>query len=183
MLTTINFSQRNILASLVLLAGLTVLTLGYSVWQWQSDWRLAHQEIAAPAASGGHDQTGAMIAEIPNEHLFGQGMTRLGEAPVTNLQLRVTGIVKMENDSHASKAYISFASGPSKIYQAGDSLPYGVKVYAITEDAVILENDGRIEKLPLPREQLRFKKNEPMDMTAAATAVESSNNTEERNDA
>jgi hypothetical protein len=46
---------------------------------------------------------------------------------------------------------------PSKIYQVGDSLPYGVKVHEITHDAVILENGGHLEKLPMTREKLKFK--------------------------
>ena len=56
-----------------------------------------------------------------------------------------------------SKAYISIDGQPSKIYQVGESLPSGVKVYDITPNEVVLENDGNLEKLPLPREQLKFK--------------------------
>jgi hypothetical protein len=68
--------------------------------------------------------------------------------------------VKVEHELNGSisKAYISISGQPGKIYQIGDNLPYGVKVYDITPDTVILENDGHLEKLPLPREKLLFKR-------------------------
>jgi len=154
----INHTQRYVLGAFAVLAALVCCTFGYSLWQWRNDWILAHKEQTS-AAIVKSDQTAVMIAAIPDEHLFGKAFTRLGEAPVTNLQLRVTGIVKVESEVYGSysKAYISISGQPGKIYQVGDSLPYGVTVYAITPDAVILENDGRIEKLPLPREPLQFK--------------------------
>jgi type II secretory pathway component PulC len=99
------------------------------------------------------------ITSVPNEHLFGKMVSKTGAMPVTNLQFRVTGIVKVDTEKYEafSKAYISISGQPSKIYQIGDSLPYGVKVYDITSDAVILENEGHLEKLPLPREHPTFK--------------------------
>ena len=106
-----------------------------------------------------------MIASIPDEHLFGKAFSKSGDVPITNLQLRVTGIVKVQDEENGSysKAYISISGQPSKIYQVGDSLPYGVKVYAISHDTVILENGGRLEKLPLPREKLVFKPQHKQD--------------------
>ena len=81
----------------------------------------------------------------------------MSQMPVTNLQMRVTGIVKMSGQSNSSKAYISVEGQPGKIYQEGDDLPNGVRIYTISDDAVILDIDGRFEKLPLPREKLQFK--------------------------
>lgn len=159
----INHAQRYVLGAFAAMAILVSITLGYSVLQWQKDWIVAHKEIAATTSMAKTDQTTQMISAIPDDHLFGKAFAGLGEAPVTNLQFRVTGIVKVEGTEAGtnSKAYISISGAPGKIYQVGDSLPYGVKVYAITPDAVILENDGRIEKLPLPRQPLEFKsKNE-----------------------
>jgi len=94
--------------------------------------------------------------------LFGNTYSKNGDVPISDLELRVTGIVKVENETvgSASKAYISISGQPSKIFQVGDSLPYGVKVHDISFDAVILENGGHLEKLPLPRETLEFKPRE-----------------------
>ena len=102
-------------------------------------------------------ETADNIETIPNNHLFGIAFAK-GNVPITNLQLRVTGIVKVNNEQeNNSKAYISMSGQSSKIYQVGDSLLNGVKIYAISNDSVILETDGRLEKLPLPREILQFK--------------------------
>jgi hypothetical protein len=159
MITIIDHQQRNLLylAAGVLLL-LVVTTFFSSLWQWHSDWVLIHQP--APAAQTVQaDQTTAMIRSLPDAHLFGQAFSNTNGMPITNLQLRVTGIVKTNTDSgnNVSKAYISISGQPAKIYEVGDSLPYGVKVYSISDEAVILENDGHLEKLPLPREQLEFK--------------------------
>ncbi|TAK75183.1 MAG: hypothetical protein EPO11_05825 [Gammaproteobacteria bacterium] len=146
-----NLPQRAAAGSCVLIALFVGFTFFYALWQWHSDWVLAHQPMTAPVLTTS-DATTSLIAAIPDEHLFGAGV---GEMPISSLQLRVTGIVKMEGA--LSKAYISIAGQSSKIYRTGDSLPYGVTVHDITSDAVILENDGHLEKLPLPREQLAFK--------------------------
>jgi type II secretory pathway component PulC len=128
------------------------------VWQWHSDWVLAHQDIQeTPVATS--ISTPDIVASIKDGHLFGIAAAKLGDMPITNLQLRVTGIVKKVDAEgvSTSKAYISIDGQPGKVYQSGESLPYGVKVYEITPNAVVLENNGHLEKLPLPREHLKFK--------------------------
>jgi len=105
-----------------------------------------------------NDGTVEMVTHLPEHHLFGQSFSN-GSVPMTSLQLRVTGIVKLEHEINGalSKAFISLAGQPSKIFRVGDKLPYGVKVYDITPLAVILENEGHLEKLTLSREKLQFK--------------------------
>lgn len=147
-------TQRNLAGICLTIACLAVLTLVYGIWQWQGDWKLAHHSIeSAPVITTA--EAPDLLAAITQQHLFGQ-TARLGDMPITNLQLQVTGIVKM--DYAASKAYISMAGQPSKIYRTGDMLPYGVKVYDIQPDAIVLQTDaGQLEKLPLPRTALQFK--------------------------
>ncbi|OGT38535.1 MAG: hypothetical protein A3F11_04585 [Gammaproteobacteria bacterium RIFCSPHIGHO2_12_FULL_37_14] len=147
--------QQSLVGSCIIFSILILFFIIYSFKQWQSDWTLTHAQTSATPLL----RTVNLEIEnsLPNEHIFGQSST--GMMPITNLQLRVTGIVRIENDQEHtySKAYISMAAQPSKIYQIGDTLGYGVKIYDITADAVILENDNHIEKLPLPREKLKFK--------------------------
>lgn len=140
------------------LGALALFTLGYALWQWRADWILTHQPMQQTQTLANTDMAADMIAALPDEHLFGKALGS-GDVPVTQLQFRVTGIVKINTaqGNTQSKAYISISGQPSKIYQMGDSLPYGVKVYDILPNAVILENEGRLEKLPLPRQQLEFK--------------------------
>jgi len=152
------FSPRTVLGICISTGTAMLITLIYSIWQWQNDWVLAHQDIEVHAVAAGVSTAG-ITNSINESHLFGKAPSQLGNMPITNLQLRVTGIVKMDTDRSGpvSKAYISTDGQPSKIYQVGESLPSGVKVYDITPNEVILENDGNLEKLPLPREQLQFK--------------------------
>jgi type II secretory pathway component PulC len=154
MILNIQFSQRTILGIIAVLIFLTLLTIFLTIQQWRSDWELTHQVI--PAVTPAQNDAANMIAALPSTHLFGQSLS--GEMPISSLQMRVTGIVKVENEEGSlSKAYISVSGQPSKIYQKGDNLPHGVRIYAITPDSVILERDGQLEKLPLPREKLEFK--------------------------
>lgn len=146
--------QRLLLGLTAGLAVITAITLIYICRQWYGDFQLAHAPTARLTPST-TNETSALIAQLPDYHLFGKGMAGL---PITSLQLLVTGIVKID-DEHGSysKAYISISGQPSKIYQVGDELPGGVRVYNISNDTVILENDGELEKLPLPRQPLQFK--------------------------
>lgn len=157
MIINVTLSQRTTLGILAGLALLVLATFCLTIWQWRSDWALSHQNM--PAVLAPSNGMGNVITTLPKNHLFGQSLA--GEMPISSLQLRVTGIAKVENEhGSSSKAYISIADQPSKIYQVGDDLPYGVKIYAITPDTVILTRDGELEKLPLPREKLEFKAHE-----------------------
>lgn len=147
----------HIICSVLLVVLLAIAVSTFS--NWHNDWLLAHQKLAEPGPALENSKDKDLVALLPDAHLFGQAMAKVGEVPTSNLQLQVTGIVKagFGNKKVNSKAYISIAGQPSKIYQTGDMLPYGVKVYAITKDAVIVENNGHLEKLLLPREPLQFK--------------------------
>lgn len=156
------FSHRMLMGICITLAALICITFTYSAWQWRNDWILSHHyHTAAPQVPKINDNND-IIASIAGDHIFGKSTSELGQMPITNLQMTVTGIVKVSEQSGLiSKAYISISGQASKIYQVGDKLPYGVKVYDITSDEVILENDGHFEKLPLPREKLKFKPSAP----------------------
>ena len=164
LIDNIQQSQRTMLVIVATLGLLASIMFGFSLYQWTSDWILAHQS-STEIPSLGTNETATLIASIPDAHLFGQSLNG-DEAPISSLQMHVTGIVKAENadGENVSKAYISISGQPSKIYQIGDDLPYGVKIYDITADYVILQNDGKLEKLPLAREKLQFKPVEPVDL-------------------
>lgn len=138
------------------LSTLVLLSVSLVLNQWNADWQLVHQPITAVVIA--KDTSNSDITALPNAHLFGQALTADGELPITNLQLRVTGISKVVNaaGNDASHATIVIGSETGKSYQVGDALPDGVKIYRIDTDSVILENEGRLEKLPMPRATLNF---------------------------
>lgn len=157
MLLNLHLNYKYALAFIIigsLIIGITVL---YTLVQWQNDWQLIHQTL--PKENIKPVQNNAIILEqLPAYHLFGKSLSNLGKVPLSNLQLRVVGIVKLEGEQAApSKAYISVAGQSGKIYRVGDFITEDVKVYDITPYAVILENAGHLEKLPLVRKKLHFK--------------------------
>lgn len=159
---TLNWQNKYTMAGIVVLF-LTVMaiTLTLIALRWRADWQWSHQHPVQTASTVNPSTAATLIAALPEQHLFGQSIAT-GILPISNLQLKLVGIVKMNDASYASKATISVAGQPDKIFRVGDRLPYGVIVYDITPDSVILQNDGHLEKLTLERQQLIFKKLEEM---------------------
>lgn len=127
---------------------------GYYLWTWQNDWRLIHATPEKSTLTLVH-QTEDFTHFITEGHLF--GYKHEGDVPLTNLQIRVTGIVKSFKKSVPSKAYISTDGQPSKVFTLNDEISPAVKIHAITPDAVIVENNNHLEKILLPRQHLTFK--------------------------
>lgn len=140
------------------LIGGVVLSILLMIFGWYTDWQLIHKPVPKQSLTL-NTNNADIITQLPNLHLFGQTLTKVEEMPISALQLHITGIVKMLNDTNQmiSKAYISIANGPSKIYHRGDTLPDGVKIYEITNDTVILQNGEHLEKISLARDPLIFK--------------------------
>jgi len=156
MLITSKWQQKLLLITMIVLFIAVFITAVYSIWQWRNDWILAHQSTATPPVFTKSNQDENIINTLPDRHLFGKSASpSLTNVPISSLQLSVTGIIKM-NDGQ-SKVSISRAGAPSKIYKVGDVVTSGVKIYDITADTIVLENDGRMEKLPMVREKLQFK--------------------------
>lgn len=126
---------------------------------WYSDSQLVRaQSNGVAEVIISHDQRSDLIQQIPNWHLFGNAAKTENTTvlPITSLQLRLIGVVRSVPESRSS-VIISEANQTGKVYFVGDALPVGVKVDAITQDGVILENAGRLEKLPLQRQPLSFQ--------------------------
>jgi len=155
MVLNINLPQQAVNAIYGGLAILVGMTLIVCVMQWREDWHLAHQAPAPVTQSV--DKSIAMIAAIPGNHIFGKSAG--GKIPISSLEIKVTGIVKTEDEegNETSKAYISQGGQPAKIYIVGDKITDGVKIHSISADTVIVDNGGELEKIPLPRQPLEFK--------------------------
>lgn len=150
------FTEKGRYLSLAALtvAGLLLLSSVLDTFStWHSDFVLAHAKPVM--ATNLSDETGALIASIPQAHLFGESAS--GDLlPITSLQLHLTGIVKM-TQALLSRAIISEAGKSGKLYAVGDTLLAGIKIYAINDDNIVLERGGHLEKLPLTRAHLLFQ--------------------------
>lgn len=95
---------------------------------------------AAPAANG---------AGLAAMHLFGEPASGGAvNAPETTLNLTLRGIAA---GSHGESFAIIAASGVGNVYAVGAQLPGGAKVQAIAADHVLLDLNGQLQSLRLPK--------------------------------
>ena len=147
------WGRRSGLIAIVIFSLFLLITLIQIPIAWHRDYVAAHAttlHTTKPAS----DQTLAFIMQLPDQHLFGGSGT--ADLPITSLQLHLIGIIQADPEG-ASHVIISSAGQPGKVYQTGDTLTSGVHIKSITADGVILENGGRMEKLPLSRPPLTFQ--------------------------
>jgi len=97
-------------------------------------------------------------AQIAGWHLFGeasqaqQTVKAPVNAPETNLQLTLSGVLASDNPDEA-RAIVADARREEKAYAIGDPLPGGAKLTEIRSDRIILERGGRFETLKLPKDE------------------------------
>ena len=94
------------------------------------------------------------LAAITNAHLFGAAPAPKDEgtnAPQTSMPLVLSGIIA-GNDPQNGLAILGPTAQNSKVYAVGDGVPGGAKVHAVYRDRVLIERDGRLESLSLPRQ-------------------------------
>ena len=102
----------------------------------------------SPAVSARQPAAG----KVADQHLFGvanQGGGNLNNAPDTTLALTLHGIVAGRN-AQDSRALI-VANGDEEPYGIGATVPGGAVIRAIFPDRVMLDRNGRVEALRLPK--------------------------------
>ncbi len=141
-------------AFFAVLAFISLLTL---LGGWWSDARLSslsNSEAALPELSLPLNE---LVNAVPKAHLFGYRSLDAAYIPISSSQLRLMGLIqpgKEEDDTAFSKAIISVQGGIGQVFQIGDVLQEGVRLMGIQADAVILDNNGHSERLPLQRPRL-----------------------------
>lgn len=147
---------------MIVLALILTLNVFSALHDWWSDAMiLSANKTQQLAVTDSTDDVTQMIAHIPNQHIFGQyqSMGQSERLPITSMHISLTGIIKVNSGGQhsQSKAIISESGQPGKVFEVGDALSSGIKVYAIHDDEVIFDNGGRLEKLPLQRSKLQFQ--------------------------
>ena len=106
---------------------------------------------ASPAA---HPRSGARsldVAAIVNRHLFGQAAQANGsDAPETSAPLVLAGVLAVD-DPERGMAILGPSAAAAKLYPAGADVPGGVRLHAVYTDRVLLDRNGALEVLYLPR--------------------------------
>jgi len=124
-----------------------------------TDWYsyLTNFRKAQPVTVSSENNLASLVSQIPNSHLFGQHGLQSARLPITSLRIELTGIIEAKPEG-ASRVIITEGGKPGKVYQVGDLLESGVRISAIANDGVVLENGGQLEKLPLRRKPLVFQR-------------------------
>jgi general secretion pathway protein C len=100
-------------------------------------------------------QGGVNVQSVVAAHLFGiaaQGTKALdpSNAPPSSANLMLAGTIATQDPKHGV-AIISDGGGPSKVYSVGDNVS-GASLYSVYLDHVILDRNGALETLTLPRQ-------------------------------
>jgi general secretion pathway protein C len=93
------------------------------------------------------------LAALVNGHLFGvppAASVDAANAPQTNMPLVLSGVIAATDPSYGL-AIIGTAPTNTKVYAVGALLPGNAKLHAVYFDRVLLERNGAIEALLLPR--------------------------------
>lgn len=96
------------------------------------------------------------IGQIVNAHLFGvAGATDAQETDpnavaATNLNLVLAGTIA-ESDPEKGYAIIGDSAATARVYGVGRTIPGGAKLHSVYTDRVILDRNGKLEALLLPK--------------------------------
>jgi general secretion pathway protein C len=94
------------------------------------------------------------LAAITNAHLFGAAPVARQDganAPQTSIPLVLTGTIA-GNDPQNGLAILGQTAQTAKVYAVGDNLPGGPKLHSVYSDRVVIDRDGQLESLALPRQ-------------------------------
>ncbi len=121
------------------------------------------------------------VAAITNTHLFGTAQVAPSEqnaatAQQTNMPLVLTGIIAA-GDPKNGLAILGPNPAGTKVYAVGDNVPGGAKLHSVLNDRVVLDRNGTLEYLALPRNSQTGMPNAP---TPTTTALQTENPVVER---
>jgi len=94
------------------------------------------------------------IAAITNAHLFGAAPVAPrsdASAPQTSMPLVLTGIIA-DNDPQNGLAILGQSAQTAKVHVVGDTVPGGARLHSVYYDRVIIDRNGQLESLILPRQ-------------------------------
>jgi general secretion pathway protein C len=113
--------------------------------------RAPHGGVAPPRP---FQQRVTDVAAITNAHLFGAApVPKLNDAnaPQTSMPLVLTGIIA-GNDPQNGLAILGPNAQTAKVHAVGDTVPGGARLHSVYTDRVIIDRNGQLESLVLPRQ-------------------------------
>ena len=113
--------------------------------------RAPHSAVAPPRP---FQQRVTDVAAITNAHLFGAAPVPKqndANAPETSMPLVLTGIIA-GNDPQNGLAILGPNAQTAKVHAVGDTVPGGARLHSVYSDRVIIDRNGQLESLVLPRQ-------------------------------
>ena len=96
-----------------------------------------------------------LLAQVVDAHLFGAAPLPAGaNAPPTTLPLILTGVIADPRYPTRGQAIIGSSAANAKLYSVGAAISGGAHLHAVYPDRVLLERNGALETLRLPRTPL-----------------------------
>jgi general secretion pathway protein C len=144
-------SANDALPQLVTLLAAAALAgqLALLVWKFAPAARRPPPAPRVPAASPRAD-----IGAVLHAPLFGApaaaNAASGADAPRTRVALVLAGTLAVR-DPKAGLAIVGESAQTARLYAAGSSLPGGVRLHEVYPDRVVLDRDGSLETLPMPR--------------------------------
>ena len=109
---------------------------------------------AGPAGRASGRSHALDVAAITNAHLFGAAPASRengANAPQTSMPLVLTGIIA-GNDPQSGLAILGQTAQTAKVFAVGDNVPGGAKLHSVYTDRVVIDRNGVLESLVLPRQ-------------------------------
>jgi general secretion pathway protein C len=113
-------------------------------------------KVAAPPLTPSSQSQTVDVAAITSAHLFGEAPVEsrpqqdAATAQQTSLPLVLVGIIAADNPEDGLAILGENAAG-AKVYAVGDNVPGGAKLHQVLTDKVIIDRNGVLESLMLPR--------------------------------
>lgn len=138
--------------------GVAVLAFGLGLWQLVS---LHQRAVATPEAAAQSAPEVVVTSDdvnVAKKHLFGAAPAATSPLAPATLAVTLEGIMSAADGSSAGySALIRQESGVSKVVIVGDTVVPGAVVEKIMSDSVIINNQGRLERLQLKKPPALFK--------------------------
>ncbi|MCR9192646.1 MAG: general secretion pathway protein GspC [Gammaproteobacteria bacterium] len=151
---------RPITAQMIFL--LAALLLGYEVLSGAFSYYRIHLELKQSTQSQSKptmSKKSEAIQKTLGAQIFGdytpKNLVDLDMKP-SGLNLTLVGVV-FSPQPQESQAIIKLPNGNARTFSLGDQVSGGAKIKQITPDGVVLERDGELESLSLPKNALTFE--------------------------
>lgn len=144
---------------LVLWLGSGLAALTWELWPGAAPSVAPPPDRAGVAGPGPAGRDGGQAWNIAQWHLFGEksegvsARPAVAELPETQLNLTLRGVVASDRAGD-SGAIIASPDGRERFFGVNDALPGGAMLTEVHRDRVVLERNGQLETLRLPKESL-----------------------------